>query len=106
MPKMERFNYKEWLDTYHNKEIVDLKKHFTEEELNIIRKLGIEIKDKVYTEYEFEILDMDILAYYKYDDMTKEELEITKNLEETGVSKEEYEKLLKKMEEINSLYHF
>ena len=99
-------NSEGWREMYMNKEIVDLKKYFNNEEFDLFRKLGIEIKDKIYTEYEFEILDMDILAYYKDDDMTKEELEITKNLEETGVSKEEYEKLLKKMEEINTLYHF
>lgn len=102
----KEFDYEKWSEKYHNEEIIDLKKHFTIEDFNLINKLGIKIKDKIYTEYEFEVLNMDLLAYYKDDDMNEEELEMTKDLDGTGVSKEEYDKLLCKIEEINKLYNF
>ena len=72
----------------------------------MINKLGIKIKDKIYTEYEFEVLNMDLLAYYKDDDMNEEELEMTKDLEKTGVSREKYNRLIEKVEEINKIYNF
>ena len=102
----KEFNFKKWSEKYHNKEVVELKKYFTIENFNTISKLGIKIKDKIYTQYEFEVLSMDILAFYIDDDMTAEEIEFTKDLKETGVSKEEYDNLLEKIEEINKLYNF
>ena len=49
-------NSEGWREMYMNKEIVDLKKYFTNEEFDLFRKLGIEIKDKIYTEYEIELI--------------------------------------------------
>lgn len=100
------FDYEKWNEKYHNEEVVDLKKHLTEDEINIIEKLGIKLKDKIYTEYELEVLNMDILAYYKSDDMSKEELEMAKSLDNTGVSQDEYNRLLDKLESINKSYGF
>lgn len=102
----EEFDIEKWREKYHNLEIVDLKKYFTIEEFNKLRKLGITIKDKVYTEYEFECLNMDLLAYYKEDGMSEEELEFSKDLEGTGVSREEYNKLLEKVNKINKIHNF
>lgn len=42
---IENWNYK-----YHNREIIDIRKELTKDQLEIIKKLGIEVKDKVYTE--------------------------------------------------------
>ena len=39
----------EWSYDYHNKEFIDIRKELTTDELEIIKKLGIEILDKVYT---------------------------------------------------------
>ena len=65
----KEFNFKKWSEQYHNKEVVELKKYFTIENFNTISKLGIKIKDKIYTQYEFEVLSMDILAFFIDDDM-------------------------------------
>ena len=89
-----------------NDEVVDLKKYFTQEDFEIIKKLGIEILDKVYTEREFEVLDGEYILYYYEDDMTDEEKADTKSLEGTGVSREEYNTLLKKFEKINLEHNF
>lgn len=104
--ELEHKKYLKWNDEYHNKEIVELKKHFTDEELKIIEKLGVKIKEKIYTEYEFERLNMDLLAYYKDNDMSEEELKQVKNLEDTGVTREQYNNLMEKIETVNGIYHF
>lgn len=98
---MSNFNYTKWNYTYRNKEILDVKEYFTTEEFNIMEKLGIKVKNKIYTEYDIEILRMDFITYYSDDDMDEEELEMSKSLDGTGVSREEYNKLLEKINSMN-----
>ena len=74
--------------------------------IKVIKKLGIEILDKVYTKREFEVLDGEYILYYYEDDMTDEEKADTKSLEGTGASREEYNTLLKKFEKINLEHNF
>ena len=101
----EVFDFDKWYEKYTTIEIVDLKKHLSEEDFYLIKKLNIEIKDKVYTEQEFEYLDMDLLAYYIADDMDEEELKDSKPLPE-NVSREEYNNLLEKISKISIEYNF
>ena len=69
----------------------------------ILKKLGIKIKNKKYTEYELECLTMDLLAYYDDTemDLSEEEKQFQKSLEDTKVSREEYNILLDKVQSIN-----
>ena len=95
-----------WREMYMNKEIVDLKKYFTNEEFDLFRKLGIEIKDKIYTEYEIELINNSLYEYYYSEDMSEDEKNQVKSLEETGVTREQYNNLLNKIEQINEGYEF
>ena len=99
-------NSKGWREMYMNKEIVDLKKYFSSEELEQFRKLGIVIKDKIYTEYEFETLNNSLYDYYYSEEMSEEEKQQVKSLDGTGVSREQYNNLLDKIEKINEEYEF
>lgn len=56
--------------------------------------------NKKYTEYEFECLTMDLLAYYDDPemDLSEEEKQFQKSLEDTKVSREEYNLLLDKVQ--------
>ena len=99
-------NSEGWREMYMNKEIVDLKKYFTNEEVDLFRKLGIEIKDKIYTEYEIELINNSLYEYYYSEDMSEDEKNQVKSLEETGVTREEYNNLLNKIEQINEEYEF
>lgn len=94
----KELNYEEWKEKYYKDRTIDIMKYITKEDIELIRKLNIEVEKKIYTEHELEILEMDLLQYYKDNDINKEELEFTKNLEGTGVSEEEYNMLLKKLE--------
>ena len=95
--------YKAWDIKYHNLEIIDINKHLTSADKKILDKLGIKIKNKKYTEYEYECLRMDFLVYYDdpEDDLSEEELQYQKSLDGTGVTREEYNTVLKKLETIN-----
>lgn len=97
---MAEFNYDEWNERYHNKEIVDIKKYLNEEDIEIIHRLGIKTYDKIYTEYELEVLEMDLLAYYEDldEELSEEEKQYQKSLDGTNVTRERYNSLLKKVE--------
>ena len=102
--------YKKWYEKYSTEELDELKKYFNEEDFEILKKLGISVKNKVYTEREFEELDGDYILYY-YEDgmeegMSEEEKASIKSLENTGVSREEYNRLLDKFHKINLEFNF
>lgn len=98
--------FDKWYEKYSTKELVDLKKHLSEEDFNLFKKLKIKIKNKIYTEQEFEILDMELIAYYRNEEeMSKKELEESKILPE-NVTRESYNRLLEKMNKISEEYNF
>ena len=71
-----------------------------------MKKLGIEVKDKIYTEQELEYLDMDLIAYYiNEEDMDEEEIKESKDLPE-NVTREEFNELLEKVNNISIKYNF
>ena len=95
--------YKDWDKKYHNLEIIDINKYLTLNDKKILERLGIKVKDKIYTEYEYECLRMIFLTYYDdpEDDLSEEELKYQKSLDGTGVTREEYNTVLRKLETIN-----
>ena len=101
----QTFNYEEWKDKYYNKEYIEIMKFLSNEDIEVVKKLGITIENKIYTEYELEIVYMKVLNYYKNDEMDKEDLELSKSLDGTGVSKKEYDDLLGKIEKLNNHYN-
>ena len=100
--KLEHNEYLEWDKKYHNTEILEIGRFLTWSEKRILKKLGIIIKNKKYTEYELECLTLDLLAYYDdpEQDLSEEEKQYQKSLEGTNVSREEYNKILNKIEKI------
>ena len=99
--------YNEWNNKYHKLEYIDLKSLFEEDELNTLRKLGIEIMDKKYTEYEYELIEMELGYFMEIDEEDPEvvkTLEITrKNISDKGVTQEEFDKLIKKIDSLTIL---
>ena len=97
--------FEEWLEKYHSLGIKDINDYFTENDKKIFEKLGIKLKNKIYTEYECECLYMDFLIYY--DDPENdllEEKELQKSLDGTGVTREEYNAVLRKLEILNDAF--
>lgn len=102
---IDTFDFDSWYDKYSTDEIVDIKKHLNRDDITLLKKLNIKIKNKIYTEQEIEILSMDLLSYYIGDDMEKEESKQSKSLPK-DVSREEYNNLLEKINKISEDYKF
>lgn len=100
--KLENKKYLEWDEKYHNLEILNIRKMLSFKEKRILKKLGITIKNKKHTECEIECLMLELLLYYDDPEeyLSKEEKKYQKSLEGTGVSREEYNKLLNKITKI------
>ena len=102
---IDTLDFDSWYDKYSTDEIVDIKKFLGMDDINLLKKLNIKIKNKIYTEQEVEILNMDLLSYYIADDMDEEELKHSKSLPK-DVSREEYDNLLEKVNKISEDYKF
>ena len=83
---------------YYDEKIINLKKYLNENDLQTLEKLGIKVEDKFYTACEYEIFSGEVSRYYKEDDYSEEDLEFVESLEGTGVSQEEYDDLMEKMD--------
>lgn len=96
--------HQEWREKYYNLEIININKYLTQTDKKLLEKLGIKIKDKIYTEFECECLYMDFLKYYDdpENDLSEDERKYQKSLDGTGVTIEEYNEVLKKIEKINN----
>ena len=96
------FDYDKWDDDYHNNKCINILNLISKKDIETIRKLNIKVEEKIYTKCELEVLYLDLLQYYN-DDIDEKELEllkplgIIKNLDETEVSREEYNELLEKV---------
>lgn len=102
---IDTFDFDSWYDKYSTEEIVDINKHLNRDDITLLKKFNIKIKNKIYTEQEVEILNMDLLSYYIADDMEIEEINMSKDLPK-DVSRKEYNKLLEKINKITEDYKF
>ena len=100
--ELENKKYLEWDEKYHNLEILNIRKMLSFKEKRILKKLGITIKNKKHTECEIECLMLELLLYYDDPEeyLKKKKKKYQKSLEGTGVSREEYNKLLNKITKI------
>jgi len=97
-------SFEEWILKHQTNRVIDVKSNFDDNEIALLNKLKIVIKDELYTGNEFEFFMYEVGAYNKEPDMSDEELEYYKSLEDTGVSMEEYKKLLEKVDTIFRKY--
>ena len=102
---IDTFDFDSWYDKYSTEEIVDIKKFLNRDDINLLKRLNIRTKNKIYTEQEVEILSMKVLAYYIADDMEEEELKVSKDLPK-NISRTEYNRLLEKINKIMKNYKF
>lgn len=93
-----------WRERYSTKEFIDLKKYLNSFDIELLKKLGIEVQDKLYTEREFDVLDDRLFLYYVSEETTEDELELILPLEGTGVSRKEYNRLVDIFTKIESDY--
>ena len=99
----EKFNYEKWYNEYCNKRFISLSEYFDENNLIILNKLGIILEEKIYTEREFELMDMSLYEYYEENE--NNEIIESDLLKEKSVTKEEYKKVLDMFTKISRDYN-
>lgn len=100
---VDEIGFEAWDIVYRTAPMIDICKYFNLEQLYWLEKLDIFIQDRVYTEYEYDILKGEVSKYYT-EDMDEEDKETAYSLKETDVSKDEYKTLLRIFEMIDERY--
>lgn len=95
--------YKNWDKKYHTLEYIDLYSIFDEEELDILKRLDIELKNKKYTECELEIIKLELYRYIEIEDEDLDINDTQKHLSDKGVVQDKFDKIISKIEEIKIL---
>lgn len=82
-------------EDYFSNKILDIYHFFTKEQLEIMNKLGEIVEDKKYSTYDFDVLQSNIIKYYKE----------REKLKEKNVTNEEYEDILIVLDKISENYN-
>lgn len=80
---MKKINIGNLKTKYYNEEKIDLKARLSQKDLEILTKLGINIENKKYTEYEYDLLKDKFLKYDEDQNCIKD----------IGISINEYDKV-------------
>ena len=98
----KKFILKKWRHEYYNHANINLLKYFNEKELEVLKKLEIEIESKLYTEHEFEMINCNLLKYYEHSE--NGELLQSEILTKKNIDKKELENILNKFNKIAIKY--
>lgn len=103
---MGSFNYEQWNEKYHNKKFIELFKYFSPKQKELLKKFDITLEEKLYTEFEFDVIDEKLILFYKNEEeMDEEELKECEELPE-GVNRAEFDELLAVMSKVREEYNF
>ena len=103
---MASFNYEEWNEKYHNEKFIELFKYFSPEQKELLKKFDITLEEKLYTEFEFDVIDEKLILFYKNEEeMDEEQLKECEELPD-GVARGEFDELLAVMSKVREEYGF
>lgn len=98
--------YNSWNEKYHNKKFIDLFMYFSPEQKEALKKFDITLEEKLYTEFEFDVIDGKLILFYKNEDeMNEEELKECKELP-NGIDRVQFDELLAVMSKVREKYNF
>lgn len=102
--KIVNFNreYNSWKEEYINIPKIKLYNFLKSNDIDILKKLDIEIENRVYSEYEYHLIEMNLYEYYEE---KNNRIKQTKELKKRGVEKKEYEEILNIFNKISSYYN-
>lgn len=103
--KGQNIEFEEWQEKYWNDKVIDINKYLTEKDCEILKDLGITIENKIYTMQEYCAMKQEFYLYYEDEEDDEESKEFKKNLEDTGVTKRQYNSILNKINEIDQIYN-
>lgn len=101
---MEKLEYEKWRQRYFNKELVDFNKYLDKEDIQILEKLGIEIENRMYTEYDFDMIEQNLLKYYKNIEKLQNNDQKCTKIIINEVTVEQYMNIVEKFSKISSDY--
>ena len=93
--------YNNWNEKYHNKKFIDLFMYFSPKQKETLKKFDITLEEKLYTEFEFDVIDGKLILFYK----NEEELKECKELP-NGVDRVQFDELLVVMSKVREKYNF
>lgn len=103
---MASFNYEEWNEKYHNEKFIDLFKYFSPEQKELLKKFDITLEEKLYTEFEFDVIDEKLILFYKNEEeMDEEQLKECEELPD-GIDRAQFDELLAVMSKAREEYNF
>ncbi len=92
---------------YYTKKIINFSKYFTENDLLLLKHLGCNIKKRLYSEYEYDLLNLKLIEYYENSkDVNGKKIPPIKIIDESCISKKDYSRLLKIFTKIGQDYNF
>lgn len=98
--------YNNWNEKYHNKKFIDLFMYFSPKQKETLKKFDITLEEKLYTEFEFDVIDGKLILFYKNEDeMNEEELKECKELP-NGIDRVQFDELLAVMSKVREKYNF
>lgn len=97
-------DYKKWREEYHNNKCIDLFMYFSPEEKELLKKFEIVLEDKLYTQFEFDVINEKLVLFYKDEDEEDMDEEI-KELP-NGVNRAQFNNLLSIMDRVRDKYNF
>lgn len=92
---MEVLNLKNWKEEYQNKGVIKLIEYIDSKDIDLLKKFGIEINDKIYTKREIDVIQETLCMYEKDED--GDELQLP-----SDITRGAFECLYKKIWDINS----
>ena len=101
---MGEINFNAWKQKYFNDKIIDINSCLNKSDIEILKNLNIFIENKIYTISEYEIIKFKLFLYYTDEEETEEERNYKKKLEDTVVTEEQFNKILKQFEKIDKKY--
>lgn len=91
-------------ENYYVQPIIDLDKELLVEEKRILQQLDINIKEKEYTQHEYDIVKQKLLFYYNPEENVEESEEYKKTLSDKNIATDEYKKIWAKLDYLEEKY--
>lgn len=91
---MNKDDYDVVRQNYINKKEIDIYNHFTKKQIEILSKLNIIIENKLYTIYDFDIKQSELLKY----------INNKQTLINTGITDDEYNEIINIFYKISDEY--
>lgn len=92
--------FKQWHYNYLNNRFINISQFLSNNDLIVLQTLGIQIENRLYTEREFEIYNMQILFYF-CEEQNKQFLILRK----LNIKKKDYDRILNIFNKISYIYN-